>query len=400
MGIKPLYIARRGEDLLFGSELKTIFVHPEVERRLSPAALDCYLSLNYVPCPLDAGRGHRAASAGRISGMARRQDSHRSLLEAAAAAAAACARWKMRRRNSIRCCEQSVREHLLSDVPLGVWLSGGIDSSTILHYAAQASRFEAEDIFDFVSAAAASMKAATSARSRAIRHRARTARSESGSESAGCDRGIRLLRRRTECRCRRPAGLVPVQNEQDESRPSRSAARAATNFLAAISPIARIDLRKSLARGCLASLRAAGARGLRALAGFGRQDQLRIQAEALSRRLPDAPEPRARLLERHFLRRTESDAGTLADCPAALDRILGESARGSSRRRRFRALSLVRSEIFPSRRHSEQSGSHEHGPRRGSAPAVSRPPHRGICGHPAVRPSRFRARGRRSFSRN
>ena len=52
MGIKPLYVARRGADLLFGSELKTIFVHPEFDRRLDPAALDCYLAMNYVPAPL------------------------------------------------------------------------------------------------------------------------------------------------------------------------------------------------------------------------------------------------------------------------------------------------------------------------------------------------------------
>src|ERR1700722_15597260 len=51
MGIKPLYIAQRGEDLYFGSELKAILVHPEIERWLSPDGLDCYLSLNYVPAP-------------------------------------------------------------------------------------------------------------------------------------------------------------------------------------------------------------------------------------------------------------------------------------------------------------------------------------------------------------
>jgi asparagine synthase (glutamine-hydrolysing) len=44
MGIKPLYLAKYGEDLLFGSELKAILIHPEVERRLSMEGLDCYLS--------------------------------------------------------------------------------------------------------------------------------------------------------------------------------------------------------------------------------------------------------------------------------------------------------------------------------------------------------------------
>ncbi len=51
VGIKPLYIARLGEELLFGSELKAILIHPEIERHLSLHALDCYLALNYIPAP-------------------------------------------------------------------------------------------------------------------------------------------------------------------------------------------------------------------------------------------------------------------------------------------------------------------------------------------------------------
>ena len=51
MGIKPLYFCLRGRDLYFGSELKAIFEHPEIERRLDLQGLNYYLSLNYVPCP-------------------------------------------------------------------------------------------------------------------------------------------------------------------------------------------------------------------------------------------------------------------------------------------------------------------------------------------------------------
>ena len=66
MGIKPLYLAKYGEDLLFGSELKAILIHPEVERRLSMEGLDCYLSLNYVPCPWTLVNGVEKLAAGLL----------------------------------------------------------------------------------------------------------------------------------------------------------------------------------------------------------------------------------------------------------------------------------------------------------------------------------------------
>jgi asparagine synthase (glutamine-hydrolysing) len=138
LGIKPLYIAHLDQDLLFGSELKALFIHPEIPRRLSLAGLDCYLSLNYVPCPWTLVDGIEKLAPGNWlewrDGKIR-EDSY----------------WKLPFENPRNwtldsakeeldsLLQKSTREHLLSDVPLGVWLSGGVDSSTILHYAAQVS---------------------------------------------------------------------------------------------------------------------------------------------------------------------------------------------------------------------------------------------------------------------
>ncbi len=138
MGIKPLYIHRRGDDLYFGSELKAILVHPEVERRLNLAGLDCYLSLNYVPCP------HTL-----VEGIEKLPPGH--LLEWRDGRVRTKAYWRLELRPQPHwtlesaqeeldsLLKQAVAEHLVSDVPLGVWISGGIDSSTILHYAAMTS---------------------------------------------------------------------------------------------------------------------------------------------------------------------------------------------------------------------------------------------------------------------
>jgi asparagine synthase (glutamine-hydrolysing) len=138
MGIKPLYITRQDEDLFFGSELKALFVHPEMDRRLSLAGLDCYFALNYIPSPWTLVEGVEKLAPG---GWLEWRDgevstgsywtlpfgvSNAYTLESA-------------KEELDALMQDAVREHLISDVPLGVWLSGGIDSTSILHYAANAS---------------------------------------------------------------------------------------------------------------------------------------------------------------------------------------------------------------------------------------------------------------------
>ena len=135
LGIKPLYVCPSAGNLYFGSELKAILEHPDVPRELDLQALDAFLSVNYVP-------GSRTL----IRAIGKLPPGH--LLEWLPGRTRMEAWWKLpldppRRRTFQEAQEEldwllddSVREHMVSDVPLGVWASGGLDSSTILHYAA------------------------------------------------------------------------------------------------------------------------------------------------------------------------------------------------------------------------------------------------------------------------
>jgi asparagine synthase (glutamine-hydrolysing) len=138
MGIKPLYLYRRGINLYFGSELKALFAHPEVERKIDPLGLHYFTSLNYVPSPRTMAEGIEKIPAGHF-------------LEWREGRAETSGYWKLAFRPQRHytldsaaeeldvLLDESVREHLISDVPLGLWASGGLDSSTILHYAANHS---------------------------------------------------------------------------------------------------------------------------------------------------------------------------------------------------------------------------------------------------------------------
>lgn len=138
IGIKPLYYCRRGQNLYFGSELKAILEHPDLPRRLDLEALASYLSVNYVPGPRTLIEGIRKVPPG-------------CWLEWRRGEVRMEAWWSLPRPNPRRISlreateeldrllETAIGEQLVADVPVGIWASGGLDSSTILHYAAHAN---------------------------------------------------------------------------------------------------------------------------------------------------------------------------------------------------------------------------------------------------------------------
>jgi asparagine synthase (glutamine-hydrolysing) len=138
MGIKPLYFCSTRSALYFGSELKAVFAHEEVERRINLPALQHFLTLNYVPGPQTLVEGIQKLPPGTFlvwqKGAIRveRYWCHKSFPNGNTSLADA-------EDELDRLLNQSVREHLMADAPLSVWVSGGLDSSAVLHYACRNS---------------------------------------------------------------------------------------------------------------------------------------------------------------------------------------------------------------------------------------------------------------------
>jgi asparagine synthase (glutamine-hydrolysing) len=132
LGIKPLYYADAEGLLVFGSEIKAILEHPGVVARLDLASLDAYLSLKYVPSPATMFEGIYALPPGHTLVCDRagtRVNRYWDLSFCPAAEPTSEADAAERLEELLR---ESVRLHLMSDVPFGAFLSGGVDSSTIV----------------------------------------------------------------------------------------------------------------------------------------------------------------------------------------------------------------------------------------------------------------------------
>lgn len=138
MGIKPLYYRVQDGEVFFGSEMKCILAHPEVPRRIDLKGLNYFLSLNYVPGPFTLIEGITKLLPGHMLEWQRGKIAIRSYLVSAHRGEAPRSLEEATEELDTR-LHESIAEQIPSDVPMGIWLSGGLDSSTITHYAAELS---------------------------------------------------------------------------------------------------------------------------------------------------------------------------------------------------------------------------------------------------------------------
>ncbi|MEO6153819.1 MAG: XrtA/PEP-CTERM system amidotransferase [Croceibacterium sp.] len=142
LGVKPLFMAHLSDgSLAFASELKGLLAHPLLRREIDPLAIEDYMTWGYVP-------DHRSI----LKGVEKLPAGHFRVLRHGAAQSASQRWWDVsfteRRKESERDLEaellhrlrEAVTSRMTADVPLGAFLSGGVDSSSVVALMAEASR--------------------------------------------------------------------------------------------------------------------------------------------------------------------------------------------------------------------------------------------------------------------
>lgn len=141
-GEKPLYYGWQGATLLFGSELKALRAHPAFRAGVDRAALGLYLRHNYVPAPYSIYEDIKKVPPGALVRIDPTKGPHQaaipepywSAVQVAAKAQAEPLRLHARDATDVleESLADSVSSRMVADVPVGAFLSGGIDSSTVV----------------------------------------------------------------------------------------------------------------------------------------------------------------------------------------------------------------------------------------------------------------------------
>jgi len=133
MGIKPMYYCESGNGLIFGSEIKAILAYPSIDRRIDLVALNEYLSFEYVPSPRSIFQNIKKLPPAHAMeyrdgnlhvwrywdlNLAKGENTPRKRIADV-------------EQELLKTLGDSIRKEMISDVPVGVLLSGGIDSSAV-----------------------------------------------------------------------------------------------------------------------------------------------------------------------------------------------------------------------------------------------------------------------------
>jgi asparagine synthase (glutamine-hydrolysing) len=140
LGIKPLYYCDLDGRLVFGSELKVLLAHPGLKREVNPVSLNEYLSFEYVPTPNTILKGVNRLPPGHFLLGTEDGISINSYWEFSLDQSEnhPPVDWRDYAAGLRRVLGDTVRRELVSDVPVGVFLSGGIDSSAITAFMVEA----------------------------------------------------------------------------------------------------------------------------------------------------------------------------------------------------------------------------------------------------------------------
>ena len=139
VGIKPLFVSVNDHRIVFGSELKPLLAHGDIQRELDPAAIDEYLNYGVIPGDRCIFKGVEKLLPGHVLTIDvpnwRVERRRYWQLQFAAFETLSVDEWQEAILDKL---DETVRLHLLADVPVGSFLSGGIDSSIVTGLASRA----------------------------------------------------------------------------------------------------------------------------------------------------------------------------------------------------------------------------------------------------------------------
>lgn len=134
VGIKPLYYAEHNGCLYFGSEIKAILACPEIPRTIDYESVDDFFTYLYTVPPRTMFRAIRQLPPAHLAVWQEGRWSQRRYWRLQFAPETRPeAEWA---EETAACLRETVRNHLIADVPLGAFLSGGLDSASIVHFMA------------------------------------------------------------------------------------------------------------------------------------------------------------------------------------------------------------------------------------------------------------------------